>query len=109
MSNWYGWSLGVLFAVGLLAAVWFLISHRPSRWYRLEAVNVYGWPLLFSLLYLRSIVLLVVRWPPPNPENWWDAAVGFGLLVLCDFLLVALLVSYRGFVRRERRRDDERR
>lgn len=109
MSHWYGWSVGVFLAVGLVAAVLFLVTHRPSRWYRLEAVNVYGWPLLFLLLYARSIVLLIVRWPPPDPASWGDALIGFGLLVLCDFLLVALLVSYRGFVRRERRRDDERR
>ena len=102
MSSWYGWSLAVLFTAGLVAAVWFLVMHRPSRWWRLEAVNVYGWPALATLFYLRSMILLVVRWPPPNPTHWWQTLIGFVLLVLCDLLLAALLISYRRYARRQR-------
>jgi hypothetical protein len=103
--TWYGWLVGGGLVYGLAVAVAFLAVYRPRRPMRLEAVAVYGWPVLLGLLMARSLILLVLRWPPSLPQGMPDAIVGIGLLGLCDALLTVMFVSYWRYARGRRGRS----
>lgn len=93
-----------LIVLGLLAAGSFLVTHRPSRWLRLEAIDASGWVLLIVIFLARALILSVLRWPTPAPSDPGDTAVSVGLLVLVDVLLIVRVAAYRRFVRRDRHR-----
>lgn len=100
----YQFTILMLLMAGLVPALIFIGQHRPRQWKRLAAWDASGWVLIFAVLFIRSIVLLVTRWPGSPPKGPWDAAFGIGLLVLIDVALIVRIVSYRSF----KQRDDER-
>ncbi len=106
--SWYGWLVGAGCAYGLAVAVGFLAMYRPRRPMRLEAVAVYGWPVLLGLLFARSLILLVLRWPAPPPQGVPDAVIGIGLLALANGLLTTMFVSYWRYAARHRSGKDGR-
>ncbi|MFF0822420.1 hypothetical protein ACFYUR_18820 [Micromonospora haikouensis] len=98
----YRVALLVLLIVGLVSALAFLSWHRPRRWRRLAAWDASGWVLLAALLYVRQIVLLVLRWPTTSHVDTVDAVFGLGSLAVIDALLILRVLSYKRFVEQDR-------
>ena len=94
----------LLLVVGFVPAVVFISQHRPKQWRRMAAWDASGWVMLVALFYLRSIVIVVTRWPGTGPRNWFDAVFAIGTLVLFDVLLFVRVVSWRSFVQRDAER-----
>jgi hypothetical protein len=47
--------------LGLIPSGIFLCIHRPLRKFRRDALNASGWVLILFFLYVRSLILLVLR------------------------------------------------
>lgn len=99
----------ILLIVGLVPALVFISQHRPKQWRRLAAWDASGWVIIFAFLYIRSIVLLVARWPGAPPKGWLDVVFAVGFLVVIDMLLIFRVVSYRSFAQRDAERIAENR
>ena len=95
--------LGLLI-VGLLPALVFVSQHRPKQWKRVAAWDASGWVIIAALWYLRSIVLILTRWPGSPPKGWGDAVFAIGMLIIIDSLLILRIVSYRSFAQRDQER-----
>lgn len=100
----YQASILLLLIIGLVPALVFISQHRPKQWKRLAAWDASGWVIIFALLYFRSIVLLVMRWPGSPPKGWTDALFAVGFLIVIDVLLIFRVVSYRSFAQRDEER-----
>ncbi len=103
-QHWYQVSILLLLVIGLVTACSFIGQHRPRQWRRVAAWDASGWVILVALFYLRSIVLVVLRWPGSGPQGWFDGAFAVGLLVLINVLLIVRVVSYRSFAQRDAER-----
>jgi hypothetical protein len=88
----------LLLVAGLVPALLFLMQHRPKQWRRLVAWDASGLVIVVALWYIRSIVIIMLRWPGSPPSSVGDAAWAIGMLVLIDVLLLVRLISYRKFV-----------
>jgi hypothetical protein len=95
----------LLLVIGLVPALIFLGQHRPRQWKRLAAWDASGWVLVCTFFYVRSLVLLILRWPGTPPQGWPDAIVSVGLLVVADTFLIVRMISYRAFVEADKRLD----
>lgn len=105
---WFQTVVLLLLVIGLLSALIFLAAHRPRRRWRWQAMTVTAWPILIFLFYLRSIVIILIRWPGQAPTGVFDLVWSLSLLGVIDILLIAMLVSYRSFVSADRDRLRER-
>jgi hypothetical protein len=94
----------MLLVAGLVPALIFIGQHRPRQWRRLEAWDASGWVVIVALTYVRSLVLLVTRWPGLPPKGTVDAVFAIGTLLFLDVVLIVRVMSYRSF----KQRDDER-
>lgn len=98
--------LYVMYGVGLGLSGAFLLLHRPRHWMRLEAINSAGWVVLVTILYARSVALLIIRGGPSPYHGWADTTVSLGVGFLVDALLVLRLLSWFRFTNQHRRDDD---
>lgn len=92
----------VLLVAGLVPASAFLSQHRPKHWRRLEAWAASGFVMVAAAIYVRSLVLLVTRWPGSPPRGIGDAVFGVVSLVVIDGLFIVQLAAYWRFARRDR-------
>lgn len=97
MNVLYQGSILTLLVIGLITAVAFVGQHRPRQWRRVAAWDASGWVVLVALLYLRSTVLVVTRWPGSGPTGWLDGVFAIVTLVVIDTLLLIRVISYRSF------------
>lgn len=88
--------------VGFVASIWFLTAHRPRMWWRAEALAAMGMPAAMALLYGRSLVLVVVTWPGSAPRTTGQALFSLFTLALVSAVMVAKVIVFRRFVRRDR-------
>lgn len=95
--------IALLLIGGLVPGLVFLSQHRPRQWKRLAAWDASGFVLVAVAIYLRSLILIVARWPGSPPHGWGDAVFAAGSLVIIDALFILRLVSYRSFVEADRR------
>lgn len=107
MSELYSGAVLLLLIAGFLLGAAFLSQHRPRQWRRLAAWDASGFVLVATLIYLRSIVLSITRWPGTPPHSWPDAVFALGSLLLIDTLFVIRVLSYRSFVHRDGDRPKE--
>lgn len=99
MSNpTYSAVLMILLLAGLVPALAFLAQHRPRQWRRAAAWDASGLIIVVTLWYLRSIVLILLRWPGPLQNDLPDAIVSLVLLAIIDGLLILRLASFRAYV-----------
>jgi len=107
MSNQvlYQASILTLLIVGFVPAVAFISQHRPKQWRRMAAWDASGLVVIAAVLYLRSIVLVITRWPGSGPSGVADAVFALGSLVLIDGLLILRLISFRSFVQQYQQQD----
>lgn len=91
-----------LYALGLAAALGFIVLFRPREWARAEAVNAAGWILIVPVVFARSLVLIALHgWHVQPYQGWGDTAVSLGTLAFVDALLVLRFVTFARFRRRE--------
>lgn len=93
-----------LLMVGLVPALVFVGQHRPRQWRRMVAWDASGWVIIAALWFLRSIVLILTRWPGSPPKGWGDAVFAVGMLVVIDALLIIRIISFRSFAQRDAER-----
>lgn len=91
----------LLLIMGLVPALLFLAQHRPRQWRRLAAWDASGFVIIAALIYGRSLVLTILRWPGSPPHGWTDAIFSIVSLLVIDFLFILRVISYRQFVTRE--------
>jgi hypothetical protein len=92
----------LLLISGLIPALIFLAQHRPSQWKRAAAWDASGLVIVVALWYVRSIILIVLRWPGHPPTSLLDALISVVLLAVIDSLLILRLMSYRAFAQRDK-------
>lgn len=92
----------VLLITGVVAGLTFLAQHRPRQWRRLAAWDASGFVAVATAIYLRSLILTVLRWPGAPPNGLADALFSIGSLAVIDFLFILRVVLYRSFVQRDR-------
>lgn len=97
----YGVSLIVLQGIGLIASLWFLATHRPQSWARLQALDAMGFPAIIALVFGRGFILTLLSWPIPH-KPLGNMIFSVTTLALVDAWMVIKLVSFRRFVRGER-------
>ncbi len=93
----YQGSVLLLLVIGLVTAVSFIGQHRPRQWKRVAAWDASGWVIIVAAVYLRSLILIVSRWPGSSPQGWADAVFAIGSLIALDAVLLVRVVSYRSF------------
>jgi hypothetical protein len=103
----YQASILTLLIVGFVPAVAFISQHRPKQWRRVAAWDASGLVMVAAVLYLRSIILVITRWPGSGPTGVADAVFALGSLALIDGLLILRLISYRTFVQQYQQRDSQ--
>lgn len=94
----YGAILIVLQVAGLIAAVWFLATHRPKRWRRLQALDAMGFPVIIAMVFARGLILTTLAWPIPNRAvgNMIFSAITLGLV---DAWMIVKLINFRRYAR----------
>jgi hypothetical protein len=103
----YQSAIALLLISGLVPGLVFLSQHRPRQWKRLAAWDASGFVLIAVAIYLRSLILIVARWPGSPPHGWADAVFAIGSLIIIDALFILRLVSYRSFVEADRRNQEQ--
>ncbi len=93
----YQGTILLLLVVGLVTAVSFIGQHRPRQWRKLPAWDASGWVIIVAAVYLRSLILIVSRWPGAPPQGWLDATFAIGSLLALDIVLLIRVVNYRSF------------
>ena len=106
----YGVSLVVLQGIGLVSALWFLATHRPLQWARLQALDAMGFPAIIALVFGRGFILTILSWPIPTNKPLGNMIVSVTTLALVDAWMIIKLASFRRFVahERDRYREDDR-
>lgn len=99
----YQAGIALLLIGGLVPGLVFLSQHRPRQWRRLAAWDASGFVFVAVAIYLRSLILLVARWPGSPPHGWGDALFAVGSLAIIDALFILRLISYRSFVEADRK------
>jgi hypothetical protein len=94
--------IALLLVAGLVPGLVFISQHRPRQWRRLAAWDASGFVLVAVAIYLRSLILLVSRWPGSPPKGWGDGVFAVVSLAVIDGLFILRLVSYRSFVEADR-------
>lgn len=94
----------LLLVIGIVPAAVFLGQHRPRQWKRLAAWDASGFVIVAAAIYLRSVILVITRWPGGPPRGLADAVFGIVSLIVIDTLFILRVVSFRKFA--ERDRDD---
>ena len=61
-----------------------------------------GMPVAMAMLYGRSLILVALMWPGPPPRSTTQAVFSIVALALVDAVLIAKVVAFRRFVRRDR-------
>lgn len=97
----------VLLIVGFVLGATFISQHRPRQWKRIAAWDASGFVLIATAIYLRSIILVITRWPGSPPHGWTDGSFAIGSLLVIDALFVLRVVSYRSFAQRDAERTAE--
>lgn len=103
MVTAYGVGLVTLQSVGIVTSLWFLATHRPRHWKRIQALDAMAFPVIVALVLARGLVLTVTNWPVgqrPMPAVIFSLA----MLLLVDAALIVKLVNFRRFVRADRDR-----
>jgi len=96
----YGALLVVLQAAGLVSSVWFLVTHKPTRWRRLQAVDAMGFPAIIALVFARGLILTISAWPVAL-RPWPHMVFSIVTLVLVDAWMAVKLINFRRFVKRD--------
>jgi len=97
----YGALLVMLQGAGLVSSVWFLVTHKPKQWRRLQAVDAMGFPAIIALVFARGLILTLAAWPVPlRPLGHMTFSVI--TLILIDLWMWVKLINFRRFVRRDR-------
>lgn len=97
----YGALLVALQSIGLIGSVWFLLTHKPKRWRRLQAVDAMGFPAIIALVFARGLILTISAWPVPlrpMPHMVFSVIT----LILVDVWMMVKLINFRRFVNRDR-------
>lgn len=100
----YGALLVALQGVGLVSATWFLLTHKPKQWLRMQAIDAMGFPAIIALVFARGFILTIAAWPVPL-RPWGHMVFSVITLILVDLWMMVKLANFRRFVRREDRRD----
>lgn len=87
--------------LGIAASLWFLLTHRPRQWRRLQALDAMGFPAIIAFVFLRSLVLTVTSWPVVARST---GSMIFSLLTmaLVDAWMLVKLANFRRFVKMEK-------
>lgn len=88
------YALYPLLVGGLCLALSFLFLHRPRFWYRAAAINAAGLIWVITALYVRALVVMVIRGGPKPFEGFWDAAFSLGMAALIDAYLAFRLIHF---------------
>ena len=94
----YGAMLVALQAIGLVAAVWFLATHRPTQWRRLQALDAMGFPVVISLVFARGLTLTILAWPIPT-RGLGNMVFSALTLALVDAWMIVKLINFRRYTR----------
>lgn len=98
----YGALLIGLQGVGLVSAIWFLLTHKPKRWLRMQAIDAMGFPAIVALVFARGFILTITAWPVPlRPLGHMTFSII--TLILVDLWMLVKLANFRRFVRRDDR------
>lgn len=100
MDNWYQLTIIGLLICGLVPALVFVSQHRPRHWRRLAAWDASGFVIVAALIYTRSLILIISRWPGSPPRGWLDGAFGIVSLIAIDVLFIIRVLSYHQFTLR---------
>ena len=98
----YGALLVGLQGIGLVSSIWFLLTHKPKRWLRIQAMDAMGFPAIVALVFARGFILTVAAWPVPL-RPWGNMIFSVVTLILVDLWMLVKLANFRRFVRREDR------
>lgn len=96
----YGALLVALQATGLVSSVWFLVTHKPKRWRRLQAVDAMGFPAIIAMVFARGLILAISAWPVPL-RPWPHMVFSIVTLILVDAWMAVKLINFRRFVKRD--------
>lgn len=94
--------LWVMLVGGLAMTCYFLVVHRPTSWFRWEAINASGWVIAVAMYYVRSIALLALHGGQPHWQGATDAVTSLLLLGVVDLVIVARVVSFLTYRRQYR-------
>lgn len=94
----FGAILIALQAAGLVAAVWFLATHRPTKWRRLQAIDAMGFPVVIAVVFARGLILTILAWPIPN-RALGNMAFSVLTLALVDAWMIVKLINFRRYAR----------
>lgn len=101
MVSAYGAALVGLQALGLVTSGWFLLTHRPRHWRRIQALDAMGFPAIIALVFARGLILTLLSWPlPARPVG--NMAFSLVVLALIDIWMIVKLVNFRRYVRHRR-------
>lgn len=101
------WTQLVLYGIGFLCGLIFLVTHRPSSRSTLTALRYTGWVIPYTALLGLLLFLVVTNpVPPPNGQVLRRGFYTIGLLAM-DASVVVLLVSWLRFVHEERKRPSK--
>lgn len=90
----------VMLLTGLFLSGAFLVLHRPKNWFRSRAVNATGWVIMIFVLFLRAIVVVILKQNfVPQFNNPWEIVFSLGLGFFVDFLLAIRIKSFLNFRR----------
>lgn len=96
----YGAILIALQAIGLVGAVWFLATHRPRQWMRLQALDAMGFPFIIAIVFARSLALTLLAWPVPT-RALGNMIFSLLTLALVDAWMIVKLINFRRYTRQD--------
>lgn len=97
----YGALLATGQLIGLVSSLWFLATHRPRHWRRLQALDAMGFPVIIAIVFARGLILTVINWPV-SPRPLGHMIFSVVTLGLVDAWMVIKLINFRRFARGQR-------
>lgn len=67
MTHLYFPATWVVVCAGIVPAVWFLATCRPTRWHRAQQIDASSWVVMVLGFYVLSLVALIAGVHAPSP------------------------------------------
>jgi hypothetical protein len=87
----------LVLAGGLIPSAAFLITHRPTRPWRTQAVVVNALVLIPFLLYLRAVIALALNHGIPRQHGLVDSGISILMGSVIDWLFIYMWVRFRQY------------